>query len=52
MVIAEEITIKSFNGGYIDQTRLYVKNNCDTCISVVLEKHGWSEPGKKEEKLI
>ena len=41
-----------FNGADTDHTRLHTKNNCGTFIRPVLERNGWSDPGKKEEKFI
>ena len=44
--------MKSFNGTDIDQTILYVKNNCGKFIIAILERNGWSYTVKKESKLI
>ena len=44
--------MKMFNGFDIEQTRLYVKNNCSTFIRALLERHGWLDPRKNEANFI
>ena len=44
--------MKRSNGADIYQTRLYVKNHCGTFIIVLLDRHGLSDPEKKETKCV